>query len=164
MAKVGIFYGTSTGTCEDIANRIAELIPGSEVKNIADTDVASDFAAYDVLLLGSATWGDGDLQDDWFRPAETIPSLNLSGKTVALFACGDCLGFGATFCGALGELYKLVKNTGCKLIGKVSTDGYRFDASSGVIDGKFIGLPIDEVNEIDKTDGRIESWVKSLAL
>jgi flavodoxin I len=47
-------------------------------------------------------------------------------------------------------------------VGAVDTDGYTFDASEAVINGKFIGLPLDDVNEDDKTDTRIEAWIAEI--
>ena len=42
-------------------------------------------------------------------------------------------------------------------------DGYTFDDSEAVIDGKFIGLPLDDINEDDKTDTRIEAWIAAIS-
>lgn len=39
----------------------------------------------------------------------------------------------------MGELYNGIKNSSAKFIGAVETDGYTFDDSETVIDGKFIG-------------------------
>ena len=36
------------------------------------------------------------------------------------------------------------------------------DDSEAVIDGKFIGLPLDDINEDDKTDTRIEAWIAAI--
>jgi len=44
-------------------------------------------------------------------------------------------------------------------IGKWSIDGYEFDESQSIIDGKFIGLVIDEDNESDLTTKRVDLWV-----
>ena len=44
----------------------------------------------------------------------------------------------------------------------MATDGYTFSKSYAVRDGKFVGLPIDEINESEKTDERLEAWVESL--
>ena len=87
MAKVGIFYGSTTGVTEDIANRIAEKIDGAEVFNI-DGNV-DELENYDVLLLGTSTWGFGDLQDDWQAVLDDLANLNLAGKKVAYFGSGD---------------------------------------------------------------------------
>jgi len=35
--------------------------------------------------------------------------------------------------------------------------------ASTVIDGKFIGLPLDDINEDDKTDTRIEAWIAAIS-
>jgi flavodoxin len=47
--------------------------------------------------------------------------------------------------------------------GAVETDGYTFDDSEAVIDGKFIGLPLDDINEDDQTDTRIEAWIAQIS-
>ena len=87
MKTIGIFYGSSTGTTEGIAKRIAEKL-GVEDKDIHDVSNASpaDVAPYEILLLGCSTWGAGDLQDDWDSYLGKLKKLDLSEKTVALFA------------------------------------------------------------------------------
>ena len=46
--------------------------------------------------------------------------------------------------------------------GKVPTDGYTYDDSKSVIDGKFCGLAIDEDNESELTDQRLQAWVQQI--
>ncbi len=87
----------------------------------------------------------------------------LSSKEVALFGCGDSESYCDTFCDGIGVLYEELKGTGCKFIGNhVPTGDYNFSSSTAVVDGEFAGLPLDEMNESDKTEGRIDNWVKSL--
>ena len=62
----------------------------------------------------------------------------------------------------MGELYNGIKDSGATFVGSVDTDGYTFDGSEAVIDGKFIGLPLDDINEDDKTDARIDAWVAAI--
>lgn len=163
MKTIGIFYGSSTGTTEGIARRIAEKL-GVDSKDIHDVSGASaaDVAPYEVLLLGTSTWGAGDLQDDWEGFLSQLKSQDLSGKLVALFGCGDSSSFSDTFCDGIGTIYSGLQGTGCKFIGAVDTAGYSFDSSTACVDGKFIGLPLDEMNEDDQTEGRIDQWVASL--
>lgn len=163
MAKIGIYYGSTTGTCEDIANRIAKKIEGSEIVNASELS-ADNVAKYDVLLLGTSTWGAGELQDDWFDACDKLKAMDLSGKTVALFCVGDCEMYSDTFCGALAPLYDSVKNTGAKIVGAVSDGDYNYAASEGVVNGSFLGLALDESNEAEKTDARIDKWIASLGL
>ena len=161
MSKIGIFFGTSTGTTEGVAQQIAEQLGVSDVFNVSEVS-ADKLTEYDVLLLGSSTWGSGDLQDDWYDFLEAAKGLDLSGKKVAIFGCGDSSSFSDTFCGAMGTIYNDLQGTGCEFIGAVSTEGYTFDDSEAVVDGKFVGLAIDDMNEDDKTPERIQAWVEAL--
>ena len=161
MKKTVIIYGSSTGTCEDLAGRIGSKLGVSDVINVTDAD-ADVIAANDNLILGTSTWGAGELQDDWYDGVELLKSADLSGKTVALFGCGDCESYGDTFVGGMAEIYNAVKEAGAQVIGQVSTDGYTFDDSAAVVDGKFVGLALDEVNEDNLTDGRIDAWVAQI--
>ena len=162
MKKTVIIYGSSTGTCEDLAGRIGSKLGVSDVINVTDAD-ADVIAANDNLILGTSTWGAGELQDDWYDGVELLKSADLSGKTVALFGCGDCESYGDTFVGGMAEIYNAVKEAGAQVIGQVSTDGYTFDDSAAVVDGKFVGLALDEVNEDNLTDGRIDAWVAQIS-
>lgn len=163
MKKTGIFYGSSTGTTEGIAQRIAEKlgVDASDVHDVASAS-PSDVAPYERLLLGSSTWGSGDLQDDWDGFLDKLKGQDLSGKEVALFGCGDSASFGDTFCDAIGTIYTALQGTGCTFVGSMDTDGYSFDSSTACVDGKFVGLPLDEMNEDDQTDARIDQWLKTL--
>lgn len=163
MKQIAIFYGSSSGTTEDIAGRIAGKlgIDNSNVYDVASSKVA-DTASYDVLLLGSSTWGFGELQDDWDSFLPQLKKADLAGKTVAIFGTGDSSSYSDTFCDSIGIIYKELQGTGCTFCGAIPTNGYTYDESAAEIDGKFVGLPLDEVNEDDETDGRIDQWIEQL--
>ena len=76
--------------------------------------------------------------------------------------CGDAESYSDTFCGAMAEIYNVVKEGGANVIGEVSTDGYTFEDSEAVVDGKFVGLALDDVNEDDKTEERIDAWLENI--
>ena len=161
--KTGIFFGSTLGTTENIAGQIATAlrISPDDIHNVADTD-PSAVQGYDCLLLGSSTWGAGDLQDDWYDFIGKLKNENLSGKLVGLFGCGDSGSYPDTFCDAMGHLYDDLSGTGCRFIGACDTAGYSFDSSEAVRDGKFVGLALDETNEDDRTAERIAAWVETL--
>lgn len=161
MSKTIVVYGSSTGTCQAIAEKIAAKL-GVEALDVQNFN-ADVVATHDNLLLGTSTWGAGELQDDWYDGLNTLKGTDLTGKTIALFGCGDCESYGDTFVGGMAELYHAVKDSGARIIGEVSTDGYTFDDSEAVVDGKFVGLPLDDVNEDDKTDERIDAWVAAIS-
>ena len=131
------------------------------VCHVADMD-DSVIADNDNLILGTSTWGAGEVQDDWYDGIKVIKNADLSGKTVALFGCGDSESYPDTFVGGMAEIYNAVKKAGANVIGAVATDGYTFDESESVVDDKFVGLALDEVNEDGKTDERIDAWVAEI--
>lgn len=164
MKKIGIIYGSTTGTCESLASQLAESL-GVTTNDVYSADNLTDalIASYDVLILGTSTWGDGELQDDWYDGIKVLKNADLNGKTIALFGCGDSESYCDTFCDGMGILYEDLKDSGCVFLGnRVSTDDYTFSGSMAVVDGAFVGLALDEVNESDKTSGRIREWVNEL--
>ncbi len=161
MRKTIVIYGSSTGTCESIAEKIGSKL-GIEVINVQDMN-ADCIASNDNLILGTSTWGAGELQDDWYEGLNILKKSDLKGKTIAFFGCGDAESYSDTFVGGMGELYDGIKSSGANFIGAVETEGYTFDDSSAIVNGKFIGLPLDDVNEDDKTDERIDAWISEIS-
>ena len=153
--KIGIFYGSTTGVTEAVAERIAKKlgVASADVHNVGSA-TAADAAGYDALLLGTSTWGAGELQDDWYDFLDQLKGQDLTGKKVASFS--------DTFCSAMGEIHDGLAATGCTFVGQVDASGYTYDDSAAESGGKFVGLALDEVNEDDKTDGRIDAWVAQL--
>nr|WP_296053491.1 flavodoxin FldA [uncultured Prevotella sp.] len=160
MKSTIVIYGSSTGSCQSIAETIASKlgVEAVDVTSINDDTIAS----HDNLILGTSTWGAGEMQDDWYDGVKTLKSAGLAGKIVALFGCGDSESYPDTFCGGLKELKDAAVEAGATVLDGVSTDGYTFDDSEAVEDGKFVGLALDEVNEDDKTEERIDAWIEAI--
>ncbi len=162
MAKIGIYYGSTTGNTQDLAERLAKAldVASADVHDVASA--SANFSAYDVVLFGTSTMGMGDFQDDWESYIDDVQNADLNGKKVALFGCGDSSSYSDTFGDALGKIYEVIKNKGCELIGRVSVEGYTFDSSEAIVDGQFVGLLIDEDNESNLTDQRVALWLEDL--
>jgi flavodoxin I len=133
MKKTVVIYGSTTGTLQAIAENIAEKL-GVEAIDVANLD-SQVIADHDNLLLGTSTWGAGELQDDWYDGIKTLKAAGLSGKTVALFGCGDSESYCDTFCGGMKELYDAVVEAGANVLPGVSADDYNYDDSEAVVDG-----------------------------
>lgn len=164
MSKVGLFYGSSSGNTQTIADTIAKVM-GVDKNDVIDIAKATPemLLNYDLLILGSSTWGLGDLQDDWEGFISKLEKMNLSGKKVAVFGTGDSSSYPDTFCDAIGIIADATEKAGATIVGNgVNTTDYSFDASRAVKNGSFCGLPLDEDNESDKTDERINRWVSIL--
>ncbi len=155
----GIFFGSTTGNTEEVANTIAEKlsIDPSHIHNVGNTS-ADIVANYDTILLGSSTWGYGDLQNDWYDFLDALAEQDLQGTKVGLFGCGDSDSYGDTFCGALGQIYNALQSTGCTFIGAYEPTDYNVTDSDVCRDGLFVGLAIDESDDDDKNQVRITNW------
>ena len=163
MGKIAIVYGSSTDNTKNVAKTIASELTNEEVTLLDVSNLkAGDLDAYPNLILGTSTWGLGELQDDWDGYLSNLEASNLSGKTIAFFGLGDSGSYPDTFVDGMGLLYQAVQGKGAQIIGAVSTDGYSYDDSRAVVDGQFVGLAIDEDNESGQTKDRISAWLESI--
>ena len=90
MKKTIVVFGSTTGMTEEVAGKIADKL-GTQAINVTDF-TADTIAENENLVLGSSTWGAGDLQDDWYDGVSLLQGSDLSGKTVAIFGVGDSEG------------------------------------------------------------------------
>ena len=163
MKIIGIFYGSSSGNTEGVAKQIqAEF--GADNAQVCDVAKATkdDLEKFDNLIFGTSTWGFGELQDDFDGFMKQIEAANLSGKTVALFGCGDQESYSDTFVDGMGLVWQSLQGKGCNIVGQTSTEGYSYSNSQSDVEGKFVGLAIDENNQSDQTADRVKAWVEVL--
>lgn len=162
--SVGLYYGSTTGTTEIVAEKIqaawqAQQGSSFPLTNISDLAAPEDLLAFDHLILGVPTWNIGKLQDDWAIFLPHMDEMDLTGKRVALFGVGDQYGYPENFQDALGILGDKLRERGALLVGLWDVDGYEFDYSAGVENGRFLGLAIDERNQPELTEPRIQQWI-----
>jgi len=160
-----VYYSTSTGNTETIAGYISEAA-GYDVEDIGDAD-DGDITGGDSFIMGAPTWHTGEEEkrsgtswDDWLY--DNLPNLDLKGKKVAIFGCGDQESYADYYCDAAGELYDKFTEAGATIYGRTSTDGYDHEASKAEVDGKFVGLMCDEDNQYDDSEPRAKAWVAQL--
>ena len=157
-----IFYATSTGNTELIANKIQEKLDDFELIDIS-SDGIDKINDCESVILGVSTWGYGDLQDDWEDCLEDLKEIDFTGKKLAIFGLGDQDGYEDTFVDAMGIIYEVLKDNGAAIYGETSTEGYTYDESKAEVNDKFVGLVIDEDNQDELTDSRIESWCEKIS-
>lgn len=155
--KTVVAYGSSTGNAKRAAEAIQAIL-GGDLVDVAAAGAADALQAADVLVLGTSTWGAGDLQDDWAALLPTLEAMDWSGKTVALFGLGDQTGWGDTFVDGMGILHETAVRLGATLVGTTSRAGYDFVQSRALVGDQFVGLALDEENQSDKTAERVANW------
>ncbi|WP_455211092.1 flavodoxin [Kaarinaea lacus] len=172
MSKIGIFFGTDTGTTRLIAKMIAKKLGDditSKPLNINRINV-EDMLIYDALILGTPTYGEGQLPGKSTKVAagsweEFLPQLkanDLTGKIVAIYGLGDQEKYSDRFADGLIQLYSRLQQCGAKIVGEWSTDDYAFENSKSVVEGKFVGLVLDQSNQRLLTEERIDAWLKTI--
>jgi flavodoxin I len=162
MGSVGLFYGSNGGVTENVAGDIASAFERKgfvvDVYDIGKSGRDS-FDKYDKIIIGTSTWGMGDLQDDWDSFSGKLSGIDFSGKKVAFFGTGDQYSYPETFVDGIGILYEAVSAAGADVVGGWSAEGYDFEESKAFINGQFVGLVLDEDNQPDMTKQRIADWV-----
>lgn len=168
MSKIGLFFGPLKGSVHRVAEKVKAALGEQNVDMISVNDASiSDLEKYDLIIfgistVGKETWDSNYSNTDWSKFFPNISKVDFSGKTVAIFGLGDHITYSSYFVNAIGVLAKDLLKNGANLVGKVDTAGYDFDESEAVIDGMFIGLPIDEDFEPELTDERVSNWVNSI--
>lgn len=173
--KVGIFFGTSTGSTEAAAYSILESLGGPDATGCEEPieidslggKLAKTFQEYESLIVGTPTWNTGaDTERSGTGWDELyygeMQDLNLGGKKVAVFGLGDSVSYAENYADASGELHDVFENLGCKLYGYTSQEGYEHEASKAIRGDKFCGLLLDAVNQEDMTEERVNNWVAQL--
>jgi len=126
MAKAIIVYGSETGNTESVAEVIAAALEDANfritLKEVTQASV-DELAGYDLILLGSSTWGDEEkeLQADMVDFYDDLEGADLSGKSAAAFGCGDSDYI--HFCGAVDLLEERLEQIGATLL----DEGLRID-------------------------------------
>lgn len=161
--KIAIIYGSTLGNTERVANLISKNFGDNtivyNVKDLKSLDT-SILNSYEAYIFGTSTWGVGDLQDDWEE--YDFKNLNLENKNVAIFGLGDSEVYAWTHCDAISKLHRILKSKKANIYGYVDASNYKYAKSESVLDGKFLGLAIDEDNYEDLTEDRVKNWVIQL--
>ncbi len=164
-AIIGLFYGSSTCYTEITSEKIQSILGNERVDifNVADTPII-EAQFYNYLIMGIPTWDYGELQEDWEEIWDEIDELDLAGKKVALFGLGDQLGYPEWFLDAMGFLHDKLAQQSAEFCGYWKNEGYDYQASQALTDDKtqFVGLALDDENEFDKSEERLNTWCNQI--
>ncbi|BBA85347.1 flavodoxin [endosymbiont of Sipalinus gigas] len=161
--KIGIFFGTNTGNTEKISKIINNKI-GEENSILFDISLKNsidNISNFKYMLFGIPTWYYGELQYDWENIIDLIKSTDFNNKYIGLFGCGDQINYSDNFCDAIYLIYNILKKNNANIIGLWPNKFYFFKKTKS-LDKKsnnFFGLTIDEDNQSEKTDERINIWL-----
>lgn len=168
MNSLKIVVGTDTGNTEYHAKYIKkELLEHynieSEIVMVHDIQ-PEDWTSHDYYILGAPTWFDGEMSQDWNWYLPTFKDTNFTDKTIFIYGLGDQVGYPTYYCDAVGLLGRAVTEAGGSVECLTTTDGHDFKESQAVMtEGVFWGLCLDEENQPEMSDDRINEWVQNIA-
>lgn len=169
MNKTLLLYWAPGGSVEKVARMLVNQIGADKVDLC---DVAScekeKLASYKNIIVGSATvgadnWRDANDNNKWNDFFVRTADMDLSGHTIAAFGLGNQVLYPENYLDSLGIMKTEVEKRGGKLVGYWPAEGYDFTDSEGAANGMFFGLALDEDQQPELTQGRIEKWVEMLS-
>jgi len=163
MKKIGLFYSFASIKTAKIAGLVHNAFSGNDVQlvNVDNVNMQS-FLEFENLIIAVPTWFDGELPNYWDELLPALEEIDFSNRRIAIFGLGDQKGYSENFCDAIGIMAEFLEERGATIVGENSLEGYTFEGSKAVRDGKFMGLPLDQENQARLTNGRIEQWVENL--
>ena len=75
---------------------------------------------------------------------------------------GHSSSYSDSFVDGMGIIYETIVDKGCSVVGSVPSENYSYNTSRADIGGLFAGLALDDDNEYDKTDSRINDWIRDI--
>ncbi len=169
MTMIGIFFGTETGTTRLIAKKIQQRL-GEDIaaKPVNVNRIGpAEMLQYDALILGTPSYGVGQipghaagcLESNWAEFLAKLGTANFKGKRVALFGLGAQERYSERFASSLGRLHDTLVGLHAETVGDWPTEGYTFEQSAAVVNGRFVGLVLDQRTQGMHTEARLDAWV-----
>ena len=163
MNKTAIIYSYNTKKTSKIATMIQEGFNDPAIEMLNAEEITADvFLSFDHIIMGVATWFDGELPNFWDEFVPALEELDLTGKKIALFGLGDQKGYPENFLDGVGIMAKILEEQGATLVGFTSSEGYEFESSTALRNDLFMGLAIDFENQGSMNKERVDAWVEQL--
>ncbi len=163
MNKIGLFYSFNSHKTKRIGEKIAEILGGQTVEVLnAETVNEEQFLKFDRMILGVPTWFDGELPNYWDEFVPAIEEMDLTGKKIAIYGLADQVGYPENFGDAVGLMANLLRSRNAVIVGETPAEGYTFEASRALQNGRFTGLILDQENQARLTEERLQKWLEDL--
>jgi flavodoxin I len=130
MSRVLISFATMSGNTEKVAQYFASqvplIIPETEVSQVNMMELQEEqFAEFDLIILGSSTWTDGELNpiaEEFFNSIKNS-ALEYNTFKFALFGLGES--YYPEFCTSVDKMAEVIKQKKGILVGEyLRLDGY----------------------------------------
>ena len=163
MKKIALIYWPKKGNTEKIAVRIHEKLKEHSDLFTIKAISSEEFDKYDAFIIGAPTTGADNWEHAhknlWIDFFMRISNAGIKGKHYAVFGLGDQVRYPYHFVDGMIEIRKEFDKNGAIRVGSWSVEGYDFKESDSIVDGRFVGLALDEDNEAELSEERISKWL-----
>lgn len=163
MNKTAIIYSFNTKKTGKIAKQIQEAFQDDAIEMVNAENISEEvFLSFDQIIMGVPTWFDGELPNYWDEFVPALEEMDLKGKKMALFGLGDQKRYSENFLDGVGIMAEILETRGATLVGFTSSEGYEFESSRALREGRFLGLAIDYENQGSMNKQRVAGWIDQL--
>lgn len=159
-----ILYASTSGSTRLLVHSVAAELGDANVEcyDIKTLDRAHSFASQDLVVLATPTYGTGDWHNAWSEKGEKLMDHCPADARVAVLGLGDSRSHKKSFAGGIGKLAGLARSKAARLVGAVPLDGYDFEASPAVEDGRFPGLVVEYRRNRIIATAKAVAWVRGI--
>lgn len=169
MKKIVLIYWPKKGNVEKTAYKIYKHFDESIIDIFTITGVdMNTLSQYENIIIGGSTTGADNWEDThkskWIEFFTALEKSNLEAKKVAFFGLGDQILYPDNFVDGMAHLKQEFSKQKVHFVGSWPIEGYEYTGSDAVEDGKFIGLALDEDQQSELSDDRIQVWTDQLRI
>jgi flavodoxin I len=167
MKKTALIYWPKKGNVENTAAKLAAYFDkdGIDVFTISEVEV-NKLPGYDFIIIGGSTIGADNWEDvhttKWYAFFEALKGINLNGKKAAIYGLGDQILYPEHFVDGMAIIRDEFANAGAEIIGAWPAEGYEHTDSKSLEGDHFIGLALDDDQQPELSNERIDKWVSML--
>ena len=160
--KVAIVYSFEAKKTSQVAKHIVSAWgDGIELLD-AEKISGKDLIGFDLLIIGAATWFDGELPGYWDEMVPELEQEDFNGTKIAIYGLGNQKEYPENFVDAIGLMADLFETNGGTVIGYTDNEGYTYERSAAERGSKFCGLALDIENQASLTKERVKVWVDQI--
>ena len=167
MKKTALIYWPKKGNVENTAAKIAAYFKNDsiDVFTISQVDI-NKLPDYDFIIIGGSTIGADNWEDvhtsKWYAFFEALKGINLTGKKVAIYGLGDQILYPEHYVDGMAIIRDEFSAAGAEIIGAWPAEGYEHTESKSQEGDQFIGLALDDDQQPELSNERIDKWIAKL--
>lgn len=167
MKKIALIYWPKKGNVEKMGKKISEKFSKDQIDIYTITEVdVKILPNYNLLIIGNSTVGADNWEDAhksrWYEFFKRLADIDLKSTSIAFYGLGDQILYPDHFVDGMAIVKQEFAKCCPLFIGKWPAKNYDFTDSDSLDGDNFIGLALDEDQQSELSEARIEKWIAQL--